>query len=120
MATKNPIFTSVISGFPTITSKKLIGSENYLSWSASVELWFMGQGYENHLVTPKDANLMLTKCNGRKSMHNSAAYYGNLLIPKFSIIFVPTKPALNFGLKLKDYTQMIFNDFIRWFLILFM
>ena len=55
MATKNPIFTSVISGSPTITSEKLIGSENYLSWSASVELWFMGQGYEDHLVTPKDA-----------------------------------------------------------------
>ncbi|RVW35047.1 hypothetical protein CK203_079831 [Vitis vinifera] len=34
-----------------ITSEKLIGSENYLSWSASMELWFMGQGYEDHLVT---------------------------------------------------------------------
>ncbi|RVX02837.1 Retrovirus-related Pol polyprotein from transposon TNT 1-94 [Vitis vinifera] len=34
-----------------IISKKLVGSENYLSWSASVELWFMGQGYEDHLVT---------------------------------------------------------------------
>nr|CAN74795.1 hypothetical protein VITISV_041690 [Vitis vinifera] len=55
MATKNPIFTSVISGSLTITSKKLIGSENYLSWSAFVELWFMGQGYEDHLVTPEDA-----------------------------------------------------------------
>ncbi|RVW50235.1 Retrovirus-related Pol polyprotein from transposon TNT 1-94 [Vitis vinifera] len=30
MATKNPIFTSVISGSPTITSEKLIGSENSL------------------------------------------------------------------------------------------
>nr|CAN79194.1 hypothetical protein VITISV_000236 [Vitis vinifera] len=55
MATKNPIFTSVISRSPTITSEKLIGSENYLSWSASVELCFMGQGYEDRLVTPKDA-----------------------------------------------------------------
>ncbi|RVW95346.1 Retrovirus-related Pol polyprotein from transposon RE1 [Vitis vinifera] len=35
----------------SITSEKLVGSENYLSWSASVELWFMGQGYEDHLVT---------------------------------------------------------------------
>ncbi|RVW30859.1 hypothetical protein CK203_110523 [Vitis vinifera] len=26
-------------------------NENYLSWSASVELWFMSQGYEDHLVT---------------------------------------------------------------------
>ncbi|RVW62545.1 Retrovirus-related Pol polyprotein from transposon RE1 [Vitis vinifera] len=51
MTTKNQIFTSVLSGSPLITSEKLIGSENYLSWSASVELWFMGQGYEDHLVT---------------------------------------------------------------------
>ena len=59
--------------------------------------------------------LILTKCNGRKSMHNYAAYYGNLLIPKFYIIFVSTKPALNFGFRLKDYTRMIFNDFISGF-----
>ncbi|RVW21371.1 hypothetical protein CK203_104842 [Vitis vinifera] len=51
MTTKNQIFTSIISGSPMITSEKLVGSENYLSWSASVELWFMGQGYEDHLVT---------------------------------------------------------------------
>ncbi|RVX02272.1 Retrovirus-related Pol polyprotein from transposon TNT 1-94 [Vitis vinifera] len=53
--------------------------------------------------------LMLTKCNGRKSMHNYAAYYGNLLILKFYIIFVPTKPALNFGLRLQDYSLIIFD-----------
>ncbi|RVW92877.1 Retrovirus-related Pol polyprotein from transposon RE2 [Vitis vinifera] len=51
MTTKTSIFSSVISGSPMITSEKLVGSENYLSWSASVELWFMGQGYEDHLVT---------------------------------------------------------------------
>ncbi|RVW71987.1 putative protein phosphatase 2C 55 [Vitis vinifera] len=51
MATKSSIFSSVISGSPMITSEKLFGSENYLSWSASVELWFMGQGYQDHLVT---------------------------------------------------------------------
>ncbi|RVW27445.1 Retrovirus-related Pol polyprotein from transposon RE2 [Vitis vinifera] len=50
MATKSSIFSSVISGCPMITSEKLVGSENYLSWSASVELWFIGQGYEDHLV----------------------------------------------------------------------
>ncbi|RVW53235.1 Retrovirus-related Pol polyprotein from transposon RE2 [Vitis vinifera] len=50
MATKSSPFSSVISGSPMITSEKLVGSENYLSWSASVELWFMGQGYEDHLV----------------------------------------------------------------------
>nr|CAN69691.1 hypothetical protein VITISV_026777 [Vitis vinifera] len=30
--------------------------DNYLSWSASVELWFMGQGYEDHLIT-QEANI---------------------------------------------------------------
>ena len=66
MATKNPIFTSVISGSPTITSEKLIGSENYLSWSASVELWFMGQGYEDHLLTPEDAIPIVDKVQWKK------------------------------------------------------
>ncbi|RVX19446.1 Retrovirus-related Pol polyprotein from transposon RE2 [Vitis vinifera] len=56
MATKSSIFSSVISGSPMITSEKLVGSENYLSWFASVELWFMGQGYEDHLVT-QEANI---------------------------------------------------------------
>ena len=38
-----------------LLSEKLIGSENYLSWSAFVKLWFVGQGYEDHLITPEDA-----------------------------------------------------------------
>ncbi|KAH1210367.1 hypothetical protein GmHk_15G044697 [Glycine max] len=36
------------SGTPTITTAKL-NWKNYLSWSASVELWFLGQGHHNHL-----------------------------------------------------------------------
>ena len=66
MVTKNPIFTSGISGSPTITSKKLIGSENYLSWSASAELWFIGQGYEDHLITPEDAIPNVDKVQWKK------------------------------------------------------
>ena len=66
MVTKNPIFTYVIFGSPTITSQNLIGSENYLSWSASVELWFMGQGYEDHLVTPEDAIPSVDKVHWKK------------------------------------------------------
>ncbi|RVX02576.1 Retrovirus-related Pol polyprotein from transposon TNT 1-94 [Vitis vinifera] len=62
MATKPSIFSSVISGSPMITSEKLVDSENYLFWSVSVELWFIGQGYEDHLVTqevdiPEDLDL---------------------------------------------------------------
>ena len=46
MASSGP--TLAISGTPTITTEKLNG-KNYLSWSASVELWFLGQGYHDHL-----------------------------------------------------------------------
>ena len=66
MATKNPIFTYVIFGSPIITSEKLIGSENYLSWSASVELWFMGQGYEDHLITLEDVIPSVDKVHWKK------------------------------------------------------
>ena len=57
MTTKSSIFSPVISGSPIITSEKLVGSENYLSWSVSVELWFMSQGYEDHLVT-QETNIL--------------------------------------------------------------
>ena len=51
MTTKSSTFSSVISRSPMITLEQLVGSENYLSWFASMELWFMGQGYEDYLVT---------------------------------------------------------------------
>ncbi|RVW83021.1 Retrovirus-related Pol polyprotein from transposon RE1 [Vitis vinifera] len=35
-------------------------NENYLSWSASVELWFMGQGYKDHFVT-QEADILEAK-----------------------------------------------------------
>ena len=44
----------------------MIGSENYLSWSASVELWFMGRGYEDHLITPEDAIPNVDKVQWKK------------------------------------------------------
>ena len=42
--------TYAFSGTPTITSEKLNG-KNFLAWSASVELWFLGQGLSDHLTT---------------------------------------------------------------------
>ncbi|XP_075095402.1 uncharacterized protein LOC142173681 [Nicotiana tabacum] len=44
-----PFFTS-ISNPSTITTVRLQGSDNYTPWSSLVEMWFMGQGYEDHLV----------------------------------------------------------------------
>nr|CAN67317.1 hypothetical protein VITISV_019719 [Vitis vinifera] len=40
--------------------------ENYLSWSAFVELWFMGQGYEDHLVTQEADILEVDHVQWRK------------------------------------------------------
>ncbi|XP_071920701.1 uncharacterized protein [Coffea arabica] len=45
----NPSITSST----IITIEKLKGS-NYFTWAADVELWFMGQGYKDHLTTKPD------------------------------------------------------------------
>ncbi|KAL6335910.1 hypothetical protein AAG906_003535 [Vitis piasezkii] len=57
MATKVPLFP-LISESPMI-SEKLVGDENYLS-GLPVELWFMGQGYEDHLVTQRQQDMDLS------------------------------------------------------------
>ncbi|RVX05135.1 hypothetical protein CK203_020197 [Vitis vinifera] len=52
MATKSSTFSSVISGSPMITSEKLVGSENYLSWLPlwSFGLWVKAKGlYTNDI-----------------------------------------------------------------------
>ncbi|QHO14032.1 Retrovirus-related Pol polyprotein [Arachis hypogaea] len=51
---KPAVLTTVVSGTATMTSEKLMGAKNYLSWADSVELWFMGQGYEDHLTKSVD------------------------------------------------------------------
>ncbi|RVW72346.1 hypothetical protein CK203_055443 [Vitis vinifera] len=48
--------TAVIRpSFRALFDPNVIQSQNYLSWLASLELWFMGQGYEDHFVTLEDA-----------------------------------------------------------------
>ena len=56
MAEKGQTFNSFVSGTPMITLDKLTRSENYQSWAGSVDLWFIGNGCENHLTTsiPQD------------------------------------------------------------------
>ena len=116
MATKNPIFTSVISG-STITSEKLNGNENYLSWSTSVELRFMGQGYEDHFITLEDAIPNVNKVEWKK-IDAQLCSMSSRLIQKFCFIFGLIKHVLSFGIRQKFYTRMISNAFIRWLLLL--
>ena len=54
---KSGVFVPLISGSHVITTDKLFGSQNYASWSASVELWFIGQGCEDRLTYSKDVIL---------------------------------------------------------------
>ena len=51
MATKGQTLNSFVSGTPMITLDKLTGSENYQPWADSVDLWFIGNGCEDHLTT---------------------------------------------------------------------
>ena len=51
MAEKGQTFNSFVYGNIMITLDKLIGSENYQSWADSVDLWFIGNGCEDHLIT---------------------------------------------------------------------
>jgi len=46
------------SGSPYITSEKL-NDQNYLSWSAAMEMCFLGQGHHGHLK--KDGNHVPTE-----------------------------------------------------------
>ncbi|RVX08874.1 Retrovirus-related Pol polyprotein from transposon RE2 [Vitis vinifera] len=118
MTTKNQIFTSVISGSLMITSEKLVGSENYLSWSASVELWFMGQGYEDHLVTQEADIPEVDRVQWRKIDAQLCSVLWKSVDPKILLHLQPIKLVLNFGLRPKDYTRMISSVFIRWLLLL--
>ena len=103
-----------------ITSEKLVGSENYLSWFASVELWFMGQGYEDHLVTQEADIPEVDRVQWRKIDAQLCSVLWQSVDPKILFIFGPTKHALNFGIRRKGYTRMISNVFIRWLLLLSM
>ena len=51
MTEKGQTFNSFVSRTPMITLDKLTGSENYQLWADSVDLWFIGNGCEDHLTT---------------------------------------------------------------------
>ena len=118
MATKTSIFSSVISGSPMITSEKLVGSDNYLSWSASVELWFMGQGYEDHLVTQEADIPEVDRVQWRKIDAQLCSVLWQSVDPKILLHLRAYKTCFKYGLRPKDYTRMISSVSIRWLLLL--
>ena len=90
MAEKYQTFNSFVSGTPMIILDKLTGSENYQSWADSMDLWFIGNGCEDHLTSadtsiPEDKRTQWKKtyallCNilrqsiDAKTLYNIGAY----------------------------------------------
>ena len=97
MAEKGQIFNSFVSGTPMITLDKLTGSENYQSWADSVDLWFIGNGCEDHLTTV--VFLKINVLNGKKLMLYFVIFFGNLLMPRLYIILGPIKLVTLSGIR---------------------
>ena len=79
MVEKSQTFNFLVSGTPIITLDKLIGSKNYQSWADSMDLWFIGNGCEDHLTTT-DTSIPEDKCTQWKknrcfTMQYSSAIY---------------------------------------------
>ena len=74
MAEKSQTFNCFVFGTPMITLNKLTGSKNYQSWADSVDLWFIGNGYEDHVTIAPKINVL----NGKKLILYHAIFFGNL------------------------------------------
>ena len=98
MAAKGQIFNSFVSRTPMITFDKLTGSENYLSWADSIDLWFIVNGWIILLlrtqVSPKINVLSLEKL-----MLYYAIFSINLLMPRLYIILRPIKLVTLSGIR---------------------
>ena len=82
-----------------ITLDKLTVSENYQSWADSVDLWFIGNGCEDHLTTMNTSIPKINILNGKKPMLYYAIFFSNLLMPRLYIILGPIKLATLSGIR---------------------
>ncbi|RVW25919.1 Retrovirus-related Pol polyprotein from transposon RE2 [Vitis vinifera] len=91
-----------------ITSEKLVGSDNYLSWSASVEIWFMGQGYEDHLITQEVDIPEVDRVQWRKIDAQLCSVLWQWVDPKILLHFPAYKTCFKFWTQAKGlYTNDI-------------
>ena len=88
MPAKGQTFNSFVSGTPMITLDKLTGSENYLSWVDSMDLWFIGK-----------LSQKINVLSGDKLMFYYAIFSSNLLMPRLYIILGPIKLAILYGIR---------------------
>ena len=98
MTGKGQTFNSFVYGTPMITLDKLMGSENDQSWTDSVDLWFIGNGCEDHLTTadtsiPEDQRAQRRKidallCNILRQSIDAKTLYNIGALVRFSLIRV--------------------------------
>ena len=99
MAEKGQTFNSFVSGTPMITLDKLTGSENYQSWADLVDLWFIGNGCEDHLTTADTSIPEDKRTQWKKTDALLCNIFGNLLMPRLYIILGPIKLATLSGIR---------------------
>jgi len=89
------------SGSP-FTSEKLNG-KNYLFWFASTEMWFLGQGYHDHL-DQDGSDVPYEKAEQFKQVDTSCVpYRGSLLNQNYWEHKEPLKPVTHFGRKFRTF-----------------
>ena len=99
MAKNGRTFNSFVFGTPMITLNKLTRSENYQSWADSVDLWFIGNGCEDHLTTTDTSIPEDNVLNGKKLMLYYVIFFSNLLMSRLYMILGPIKLATLSGIK---------------------
>ena len=85
-ASKSGSFSGILSPSPTITTKKLMGSSNYISWSKAVELWCIGQGLQDHLTT-KTENVTIDKIEWQRVDALLCSLLWQLIDPSLHLIY---------------------------------
>ena len=78
----------------------------------------MGQGYEDHLITPEDAIPNVDKVQWKKIDAQLCSVLWQSIDLKFLLHLRAYKTCSNFGIKQKFYTRMMSSAFIRWPLLL--
>ncbi|RVW39260.1 Retrovirus-related Pol polyprotein from transposon RE1 [Vitis vinifera] len=92
-----------------ITSEKLLAVKIIFPGLPLLKLWFMGQGYEDHLVTQEADIPEVDRVQWRKIDAQLCSVLWQSVDPRILLHLQAYKTCFKFGLRPKDYTRMIFQ-----------
>ncbi|RDX92529.1 hypothetical protein CR513_25332, partial [Mucuna pruriens] len=96
------------SGTPTITTEKL-NWKNYRAWSESVELWFLEQGFHDHLEKQEAEILEENRVPWLKLDYQLCAILWQSVNPKLLEILRSFKTCYSFWKNVEMSSLMMFN-----------